>query len=154
MISSKKCFTCKEVKLLTEFIKNKARPDGVTVYCALCESNRAKLARQRARFETLCYYSQNPPFCNCCKEDRLEFLSIDHINGGGKAHIQEIGYNLVRWLRKNNYPEGYRVLCMNCNFSIGHHGYCPHTTKSKLLSELPLKHGGVRIGAGYPRRLL
>ncbi len=66
--------------------------------------------------------------CACCGEDRPEFLGIDHINGGGNKHRKEEGiHSLSRWLRKNKYPEGFRVLCHNCNISIGSYGYCPHT---------------------------
>lgn len=67
--------------------------------------------------------------CACCSESILEFLSIDHINGGGKQHRKEIGgggNTFYRWLKRNNYPEGFRVLCNNCNMSIGFYGYCPH----------------------------
>jgi len=28
--------------------------------------------------------------CVCCGESNLGFLSIDHINGGGRAHRQEV----------------------------------------------------------------
>lgn len=31
-----------------------------------------------------------------------------------------------KWLRDNNFPDEYRILCMNCNFSLGRFGYCPH----------------------------
>jgi hypothetical protein len=30
------------------------------------------------------------------------------------------------WLRDNGWPEGYRVLCHNCNSARGLYGYCPH----------------------------
>ncbi len=72
------------------------------------------------------------PKCACCGEEHIEFLSIDHINGDGAAHRQKIngdsqnGVNLYYWLKKNNFPPGFRILCLNCNFSLGHHGYCPH----------------------------
>jgi hypothetical protein len=33
---------------------------------------------------------------------------------------------ITELLRRDNYPDGYRVLCANCNFSRGIHGYCPH----------------------------
>jgi hypothetical protein len=39
------------------------------------------------------------------------------------------GTHLYLWLKQNNYPPGFRVLCMNCNFAIGHSGYCPHNAK-------------------------
>lgn len=63
--------------------------------------------------------------CVCCGETRYEFLAFDHINGGGNKHIKEIG-RLVRWLRKNNYPLGFRVLCHNCNMAMHHFKVCPH----------------------------
>ena len=69
--------------------------------------------------------------CECCGENNVEFLSIDHINGNGKKHRDEIkdasGIDLYRWLRNNNFPkDNFRLLCMNCNFSLGKYGYCPH----------------------------
>ena len=64
--------------------------------------------------------------CECCGETRYEFLAIDHINGGGRQHREKIGNKICRWLVKNNFPPGFRVLCHNCNLSIGHYGYCPH----------------------------
>lgn len=56
--------------------------------------------------------------CACCGESRVEFLSIDHINGGGsKFH---------GWLRRQGYPKDqFRILCYNCNMALGHLGYCP-----------------------------
>jgi hypothetical protein len=74
------------------------------------------------------HYSGTPPHCQCpgCTETHLEFLSIDHINGGGRKHRLSIGGGIYAWLRKNNYPDGFRVLCHNCNQSRGAYGYCPH----------------------------
>lgn len=67
-------------------------------------------------------------FCKCCGEDYYEFLSIDHEAGNGAEHrrLELRGQDLYSWLIRNDFPEGFRVLCMNCNFSLGHHGYCPH----------------------------
>lgn len=68
-------------------------------------------------------------FCWCCGETRDEFLTFDHMHNNGAAHRREIGtatQSLMIWLRRNNYPNGFRVLCMNCNFAIGIKGYCPH----------------------------
>jgi hypothetical protein len=33
---------------------------------------------------------------------------------------------LYHYLRKHNYPPGFRVLCHNCNMAFGHFGRCPH----------------------------
>ncbi len=65
--------------------------------------------------------------CECCGETNKEFLTIDHINGNGYIHRKQIGSKLYTWLKNNNYPkDNYRLLCMNCNFSLGKYGYCPH----------------------------
>lgn len=81
----------------------------------------------------LCHYSVGPvPKCACCGEVNQEFLAIDHINGNGNKHRESLGFkagggsSFYTWLVKNNFPEDFRVLCHNCNFSIGLYGYCPH----------------------------
>lgn len=58
--------------------------------------------------------------CNICGEHRIEFLCIDHIEGGGNEHRRILGNGgfgdvIYRWLKKNNYPEGFQLLCYNCN---------------------------------------
>ena len=65
--------------------------------------------------------------CACCGESHIQFLSIDHVEGFNGIGPRR-GADLYRWLKKKNYPEGFRVLCMSCNFALGHHGYCPHGT--------------------------
>lgn len=67
--------------------------------------------------------------CSRCGEEEIDFLTIDHIGGGGARHRREIGTNIYKWLRENNYPVGFRVLCMNCNWATRHGRPCPHTTK-------------------------
>ena len=67
--------------------------------------------------------------CACCGETHIEFLSIDHINGGGIKHRKSLGGSnqaIYTFILKNNFPPEFRVLCMNCNWSRGIHGYCPH----------------------------
>lgn len=70
--------------------------------------------------------------CECCRESNKEFLSVDHINGNGKEMRKTIhkGYGFYRNLLKLGFPkDNYRLLCMNCNFSYGKFGYCPHQKK-------------------------
>jgi len=86
------------------------------------------LARTKAlRDEAVAHYGGE---CACCGEKRREFLCIDHIDGGGTRHRAEMkaqGQGTIQWwLKRNNYPKGFRVLCFNCNGALGHWGYCPH----------------------------
>ncbi len=77
----------------------------------------------------LVHYGGNPPTCKCCGESQIEFLSIDHVNGGGNQHRKELGHGVHfdKWLIDNGYPEGFQVLCHNCNLAKGYYGYCPHS---------------------------
>src|SRR5580692_7551922 len=90
------------------------------------EKNKVKLAEQRAadRLYALAYYGDS--HCACCGETHVQFLVIDHIHGLGKQHRKEIHNNIYRWLRVHKYPDGFRVLCHNCNMSLGIYGFCPH----------------------------
>ncbi|HLM60266.1 MAG TPA: hypothetical protein VK308_05665 [Pyrinomonadaceae bacterium] len=66
--------------------------------------------------------------CSCCNETTREFLSIDHINGGGAADRKKFGNYITfyRWIIKNHFPQHLRILCHNCNQAFGFYGYCPH----------------------------
>ena len=90
------------------------------------------IARRKRRLKVLTHYSGGEPHCACCGEKALEFLCIDHINGGGIKHRAELGFKgggsqFYSWLIKENFPMDYRVLCHNCNMALGFYGYCPHT---------------------------
>ena len=85
----------------------------------------SRIRRSREiKLEVLSHYGSK---CACCGESRLEFLCMDHINGGGSKHRKSRKFSTIyRWLLSNNYPPGFRVLCHNCNMSLGLYGYCPH----------------------------
>lgn len=65
--------------------------------------------------------------CNCCKLTTFDFLVIDHISSEVKKKYPFSGSKLYRWLKKNNYPKGFQVLCFNCNTGKGQEKYCPHS---------------------------
>jgi hypothetical protein len=96
-----------------------------------------KLESQRVRAAVFTAYGNK---CACCGESRWQFLAVDHINGGGRKHIQENGLSygskFYRWLIRNEFPEGYRLLCHNCNTARGHWGFCPHEDPNRD-KELP-----------------
>lgn len=112
--------TSEEIKLHNKKIA-KYRTENSDIYYAYQKKFRTKIKKL-----VMINYGGDPPKCSCCGEDKKGFLTIDHINGGGRVHKKEIGGNLYGWLKINNYPEGFRVLCMNCNFAIGAYGSCPH----------------------------
>lgn len=67
--------------------------------------------------------------CVCCGETILRFLTIDHMNNNGKQHRKEVGGGnyLYRWLINNKFPEGFQILCFNCNSGrAANGGICPH----------------------------
>lgn len=86
-------------------------------------------AARRVRAEALAAYSAtSAPSCACCGERELTFLSLDHVNGGGHKQRQETGGGgFYAWLRRNGYPDGFQVLCHNCNLGRQiNGGICPH----------------------------
>ena len=146
-MSTKRCGRCEEVKPYSEFGKNKAKEDGLSRWCSGCKRDYQREHRRRqrssgglttsartrwvSRVGALQYYGGPSPKCECCGEGRYEFLSLDHIQGDGARHRAEVGRGAVYgWLKKNGYPEGFRVLCHNCNQALAHYGYCPHHHES------------------------
>jgi len=85
-------------------------------------------SKLKQRIEVLEHYGGK---CACCGEKEIKFLSIDHINGGGKKDRQKHGFGntFYFYLRKNNYPKGFQVLCHNCNLAKSLYGKCPHKDK-------------------------
>lgn len=82
--------------------------------CSQCNS---KLKRNYQINLKLKVYQQYGNACNVCGCNKLEFLTIDHINNNGAEHRKKI-YNIYSWLKINNYPkDNYQILCFNCNYS-------------------------------------
>lgn len=66
--------------------------------------------------------------CACCQESHIEFLEMDHINGGGREHRRTAnpGSNFWRWVRDAGFPDYLQLLCANCNKAKHFCGVCPH----------------------------
>jgi len=83
--------------------------------------NNASSTKSRLKLKTkvFVHYCGGKIQCKCGVND-LYLLTIDHINGGGNEHRKQIGrktgYNFYRWLKNNNYPDGFQVLCFNCQY--------------------------------------
>jgi len=106
-------------------------PQNGYLTCEMC------LNRSRDRGQLLkdkVYETYGGYVCNCCGETIQEFLTLDHIENDGADHRRSIGkgsagsgYNLYRWIIKNDFPKNFQVLCMNCNWGKRmNDGVCPH----------------------------
>ena len=85
------------------------------------ESLRGKRYQMLIKVEVLSHYSNGTPQCNRCAESRIECLSIDHEEGEGSSHRRKVsngrgGYAFYKWLKNHNFPAGFQVLCMNCQW--------------------------------------
>lgn len=85
----------------------------------------------QTRLQCLRAYSGGTPFCSCCREETLEFLTLDHLadrrsDDGVRVGGDRVGQCLYSWLIRMHFPPGFRVLCFNCNCARGNRGYCPH----------------------------
>jgi hypothetical protein len=78
--------------------------------------------RERCRAQVFGHYGWA---CECC--GATENLTIDHVNGDGKQHREELfGRNggagtaqFYAWLIREGFPDGYQALCRSCNTSKG-----------------------------------
>jgi hypothetical protein len=104
-----------------EYHRNKDRIRGRRV---------SKISIIKLREECLNHYGKT---CNCCGEKIIQFLTLDHVGGNGNIQRKKLfGYNIsgvhmYRWLKKNNFPDNFRILCMNCNWATRYRKACPHT---------------------------
>lgn len=126
----KTCKRCELTKPSNDFSNSSRYNDGFEIYCKPCRVELQCQVQQRhprrdyhkkwhaSQKETaIAYYSNGEMKCSKCKLDDIRALTIDHINGGGQKHREEIKCtSIYRWLINHNYPAGFQVLCMSCQF--------------------------------------
>ena len=88
------------------------------------KNNSIQVKRRNAQIKVavLSHYSKgylqcaNPYNRHTAPITDIDILTLDHINGGGSRNqaIRYINKRLYARIRKENYPEGYQVLCCNC----------------------------------------
>jgi hypothetical protein len=92
-------------------------------------------AGQRAKDKVFDFYGRR---CVCCGEINPSLLTLDHKEGGGKQHREDVGstlkgYGLYRWIIRNDYPAIFQTLCWNCNCGRAKNdGVCPHHTFTEV----------------------
>ena len=147
------CNKCHKEKLDTDFYKGSGKECKSCEKVAKQKSH--SLSRQRAIEKAANWNKENPDKhrkyclnhyyklqdeailayggykCVCCGTTIRVFLTIDHIANDGNVHRQQTKFNygasFYRWLKQNNYPPGFQILCLNCNYGKHrNHGICPH----------------------------
>jgi len=139
------CSRCKKEKDYSEFHKSKSEKDGLSYRCKECQREvdrkyrtrrnayakiyyhehkgdflrRQTVSRQRMKKEILEHYSNGVARCAHCRGEDLVVLCLDHVNDDGAYHRRTLGihggYETYRRLKRDGFPEGYQVLCYNCN---------------------------------------
>lgn len=105
--------------------------------CSICAPIFAKVVGEyHARLKKEAFEHYGGASCSCCKETQIIMLNIHHLNDDGAKHRKELrngkgesgggGLKIYLWLKRNNYPQGFGVLCFNCNHATHVLGYCPH----------------------------
>lgn len=142
----KRCTKCGRTLALSAFNLDKRNKDGHRQPCQECEREygRNHWAEKRSadpeatrqyqrdywitiKTRVLDYYGNS---CACCGS--TDHLSIDHVNGDGAGHREELygnhrhgsGWRFYMWLIRNEFPDGYQTLCRSCNRSKGKGDRC------------------------------
>lgn len=101
----------------------------------LCEKCRAVQNRATIRYvanKKKIIYDHYGRICVCCGETEPKFLTLDHINGGGKldrgtSATHNWYFKLAKRIQAGNAPKDLRILCYNCNCGRSRNdGICPH----------------------------
>jgi len=106
-------------------------PNGYRLLCQNCNylnhlGNLVRIHERAARYRTKLKYEAlekyaNPPRCNVCHTTDIRVLTLDHIDGGGRKELKELGIkggaNYYRYIRNNKRRKDLRILCFNHNCS-------------------------------------
>lgn len=115
----KLCLGCMVEKPLSDFYRlGRRKGTEYAPRCKSCSKVLAKMRDQELRIRVLEAYSHGRMECAQCGETRVGCLDIDHVNNDGADSRKQSksSYNLFRKLERGGWPDGYQVLCRNCNW--------------------------------------
>lgn len=138
VVDYKTCRKCNIIKPMDQFYRLSSKNsrntlDGYLNYCKKCHGNlgalyrnkRKNIEKERKRKyhkerKINIFQKYGGAACAVCGEDDETCLQLDHINGGGNKHRAATtgckkGGSFYCWIKRNNYPPGFQVLCANCN---------------------------------------
>lgn len=116
------CKTCQRAKYKKTYFEGNGRPNALQRYNQRRQQpgfikamrERGKKYRDLVRAEIFAAYGG--ALCRCCGEQDQSVLCVDHVNNDGASHRKQLGKpGIYEWLRRNKYPAGFQILCMNCN---------------------------------------
>lgn len=160
------CLVCDRIAHAGRMRKSrKQNPDTYLLHGRKWRSQNLEFARQAKRQSqsrrkelVLMHYGNGE--CACCKETCRSMLTVDHVNGDGSAHRKTLcggksrkdtSVDMYGWLVKNDFPDGFQVLCYNCNISKHRNGnVCEHqlsegsTTSREAYTQASGKAGRLR----------
>lgn len=132
-MTTKKCDTCKEIKHLTDFNKNKCKKDGLNSICRSCSNARSKryyaenrekhleVIKVRSRKlnrtnqDNMLQYLSESGGCVDCGETDIVVLEFDHLDSSNKeANISNV-YKSWKWERTLSEIAKCDVVCANCH---------------------------------------
>lgn len=123
--------------------------------CKKCVRERQEDYRNRLRLELIKAYGGK---CNCCGEKNIEFLTFDHVEGGGNRHRRSLSPSTVYVdIKRAGFPKTIRILCFNCNWAIHQYGFCPHINaaapvKQSIAGIKQEKNGYIQNNHHRPRK--
>ena len=123
------CKSCRTSQKMKNYYKNHSRNIELNRKYRAQDPKKMRRYRRKIKLEVMTHYCHGElPFCKICGFDDIRALCIDHVNGHGAEHRRALtsndlnklprdggGFNTYLWLRRNDYPKGFQVLCFNCN---------------------------------------
>lgn len=125
---TKVCAICQQQKSLDLFHAKRQAGYLCYGYCLACSNDKNIARAVAARKECIAHYSRGTNKCELCPESRIWVLDLDHINGRDPGERKRgAPLHLARYCKKRSFPEGFRVLCRNCNWMehLRRHGLGP-----------------------------
>ena len=111
-----------DLEVRKEYHRNYMRRYRTNMGCSRRPSDKVtrRNGDKELRLKLLDYYSKGTMLCTHCGFSDVRALTLDHLNNNGREENKRLGIKtsavLYRRLRKQDYPDGYMTLCMNCQF--------------------------------------
>ncbi len=122
------CRDCRSAQKKVLYYKNHEHSLKLSAISRAKKPTKSREYRARLKLEVMTYYSKGTPKCKRCGYEDLRALCIDHIDGNGAEHRRTLtgndlskkprdggGNATYRFIKRNDYPDGFQVLCFNCN---------------------------------------